>query len=97
MGGGGGQMYGGPAGQPILGGTPMGGNPLAGFGASNSVMAMPQSQRNLNRAMPTQQPRTQIPQSTYGRVSNNRPQQPLYRGGLRQPPNNYRPPLRGMR
>lgn len=82
-----GQLTGGPAGQPILGGTPMqGGNPLAGFGASNSQFMSP-------APMTAQSTRASVPQSTYGRVSNNKPSQPLYRGGLRQPPNNYRPPM----
>lgn len=107
--GGGGQMYGGPAGQPILGGTPMEGGMIPGLMGQSGIMGqvgpmIGQATQQLankvglpNRAMPTRAPRNPVPQSTYGRVSNNKPQQPLYRGGIRQPPNNYRPPLRGMR
>jgi hypothetical protein len=93
----GGQLVGGPVGQPILGGTPMQGpGQLAGGPAPISNKTGPLGSRPSTDNLLTGAPMTtqaQVPQSTYGRMSNNKPSQPLYRGGLRQPPNNYRPPM----
>lgn len=90
-----GQMYGGPVGQPII--NPLQGSPIGGAQQGQlSRIARPGMDQQVRSPAPMTT-QAQVPQSTYGRVSNNKPQQPLYRGGLRQPPNNYRPPIGRIR